>query len=182
MKTVTRALVVRSVDYKDSDKILTLLTPDMGKLSAGARGCRKKGSAIAAACQLLCWSELVLSDRGGKWSVSEASTLREFLGVRRDLDKLALACYFAEMAEVLSVEGMPSPGLLSLTLNSLHALECLDRPPEQIKAVFELKAMCLAGRAAPCAGRRIQNRRGSICGRACSAAPAAGRAATAGSP
>ena len=51
MKTVTRALVVRSVDYKDSDKILTLLTPDMGKLSAGARGCRKKGSAIAAACQ-----------------------------------------------------------------------------------------------------------------------------------
>ncbi|MEI3140216.1 MAG: hypothetical protein V8S34_00635 [Lawsonibacter sp.] len=61
----------------------------MGKLSAGARGCRKKGSAIAAACQLLCWSELVLSDRGGKWSVSEASTLREFLGVRRDLDKLA---------------------------------------------------------------------------------------------
>ena len=84
MKTVTRALVVRSVDYKDSDKILTLLTPDMGKLSAGARGCRKKGSAIAAACQLLCWSELVLSDRGGKWSVSEASTLREFLGVRRD--------------------------------------------------------------------------------------------------
>ena len=145
MKTVTRALVVRSVDYKDSDKILTLLTPDMGKLSAGARGCRKKGSAIAAACQLLCWSELVLSDRGGKWSVSEASTLREFLGVRRDLDKLALACYFAEMAEVLSVEGMPSPGLLSLTLNSLHALECLDRPPEQIKAVFELKAMCLAG-------------------------------------
>lgn len=145
MKTVTRALVVRSVDYKDSDKILTLLTPDMGKLSAGARGCRKKGSAIAAACQLLCWSELVLSDRGGKWSVSEASTLREFLGVRRDLDKLALACYFAEMAEVLSVEGMPSPGLLSLTLNSLHALERLDRPPEQIKAVFELKAMCLAG-------------------------------------
>ena len=139
MKTVTRALVVRSVDYKDSDKILTLLTPDMGKLSAGARGCRKKGSAIAAACQLLCWSELVLSDRGGKWSVSEASTLREFLGVRRDLDKLALACYFAEMAEVLSVEGMPSPGLLSLTLNSLHALECLDRPPEQIKAPFELK-------------------------------------------
>ena len=74
MKTVTRALVVRSVDYKDSDKILTLLTPDMGKLSAGARGCRKKGSAIAAACQLLCWSELVLSDRGGKcvrWSFYE---------------------------------------------------------------------------------------------------------------
>ena len=65
--------------------------------------------------------------------------------MRRDLDKLALACYFAEMAEVLSVEGMPSPGLLSLTLNSLHALEQLPRPPALIKAAFEGKALSLAG-------------------------------------
>ena len=146
MKTVTRALVVRSVDYKDSDKILTLLTPDMGKLSAGARGCRKKGSAIAAACQLLCWSELVLSDRGGKWSVSEASTLREFLGVRRDLDKLALACYFAEAAEALAVEDVPAPELLSLVLNSLYALDQMPQKPlALVKAAFELRLMCAAG-------------------------------------
>ena len=146
MKTVTRALVVRSVDYKDSDKILTLLTPDMGKLSAGARGCRKKGSAIAAACQLLCWSELVLSDRGGKWSVSEAATLREFLGVRRDLDKLALACYFAEAAEALAVEDVPAPELLSLVLNSLYALDQMPQKPlALVKAAFELRLMCAAG-------------------------------------
>ena len=146
MKTVTRALVVRSVDYKDSDKILTLLTPDMGKLSAGARGCRKKGSPIAAACQLLCWSELVLSDRGGKWSVSEASTLREFLGVRRDLDKLALACYFAEAAEALAVEDVPAPELLSLVLNSLYALDQMPQKPlALVKAAFELRLMCAAG-------------------------------------
>lgn len=145
MHTTTKALVLRAVDYKESDKILTLLTQDMGKLTASARGARRKGSALAAGCQLLCWSEMVLFEYRGRWTVKESETLRQFRGVRDDLDKLALACYFAEMAEVLSVEGMPSPGLLSLTLNSLHALECLDRPPEQIKAVFELKAMCLAG-------------------------------------
>ena len=141
----TMALVLREVNYKESDKILTLLTREQGKLTASARGCRKKGSAIAAGCQLLSWSELVLYDYQGRWSVKEASAERLFQGVRSDLDKLALACYFAEVTELLAVEGEPCPQLLSLLLNCLHALDQWDKPLEQVKAAFELKAMCLAG-------------------------------------
>ena len=145
MHVTTKALVLRGVDYKESDKILTLLTSDMGKLTASARGCRKKGSSIAAGCQLLCWSELVLYEYQGRWAVKEANTERQFRGVREDLEKLALACYLAEVTEVLAVEGLPSPELLSLILNSLHGLEKLNKPQSLIKAAFELKAMCLAG-------------------------------------
>lgn len=145
MHITTKALVLRTVDYKESDKILTLLTVELGKITASARGCRRKGSSIAAACQLLCWSELVLYDYNGRWTVKEASTQRQFLGVRENLEKLALACYFAEVAELLAVEGMPSPELLSLILNSLHALDKLKKPLPLIKAAFELKAVCLAG-------------------------------------
>lgn len=145
MHITTNALVLRCVDYKESDKILTLLTQDQGKVTASARGCRKKGSQIAAGCQLLCWSEMVLFDYQGRWSVKEASTQRQFRGVRDDLDKLALSCYFAEVIELLAVEGVPSPELLSLILNSLHALEAMDKPLTLIKAAFELRVMCLAG-------------------------------------
>ena len=88
MHVTTKALVLRGVDYKESDKILTLLTSDMGKLTASARGCRKKGSSIAAGCQLLCWSELVLYEYQGRWAVKEANTERQFRGVREDLEKL----------------------------------------------------------------------------------------------
>ncbi len=145
MHVTTKALVLRGVDYKESDKILTLLTSDMGKLTASARGCRRRGSPIAAGCQLLCWSEMVLYEYQGRWAVKEANTERQFRGVRDDLEKLALACYLAEVTEVLAVEGLPSPELLSLILNSLHALEKLNKPHSLIKAAFELKAMCLAG-------------------------------------
>lgn len=145
MHTTTKALVLRAVDYKESDKILTLLTPELGKITASARGCRKKGSTIAAACQLLCWSEMVLYDYNGRWSVKEAATERQFRGVRDDLDKLALACYFSEVTELLAVEGMTSPELLSLILNSLHVLDQMQKPLSLVKAAFELKAMCLAG-------------------------------------
>ena len=44
MHITTKALVLRGVDYKESDKILTLFTRDQGKLTASARGCRKKGA------------------------------------------------------------------------------------------------------------------------------------------
>ncbi len=146
MHTRTMGLVLRSVDYKESDQILTLFTRELGKITVSARGCRKKGSALASACQLLAWSEFVLYDYRGKWSVKEGTAERLFQGVRGDLDRLALGCYFAEAAEALAVEGVPSPELLSLTLNSLHALDKLtDRPLELIKAAFEWRCMCLAG-------------------------------------
>lgn len=146
MHITTKALVLRGVDYRESDKILTLFTQDQGKFTASARGCRKKGSAIAAGCQLLAWSEMVLYDYQGRWSVKEAATLRLFRGVRDDIGRLALGCYFAEVTELLAVEGEENPELLSLILNSLHALDKLpDKPLPQVKAAFEWKAMALAG-------------------------------------
>lgn len=105
----TKALVLRAVDYKESDKILTLLTQESGKLTASARGCRKKGSPVAAGVQLLAWSDLVLYEYRGRWTVKEAAVEREFLGLRRDVERLALACYFAEAAEALAVEDVPAP-------------------------------------------------------------------------
>ena len=145
MHMVTQALVLREVNYKESDKILTVLTRDNGKMTLSARGCRKKGSAIAAASQLLVWSEMTLYEYQGRWAVKEANTDRDFSGMRTDLEKLALSCYFAEMAELLTVEDVPAPELLSLLLNSLHALDKMDKPAALVKAAFEWKAMCLAG-------------------------------------
>jgi DNA repair protein RecO (recombination protein O) len=145
MHMTTNALVLRQVNYKESDMILTLLTQAEGKLTASARGCRKKNSPLAAGCQLLCWSELVLFAYNGRWTVKEAATQRQFRGVRDEVEKLALGCYFAEVTELLAVEGLPCPELLSLILNCLHALDKLDKPMALVKAAFELKALCLAG-------------------------------------
>ena len=141
----TKALVRRAVDYKESDKILTLLTQESGKLTASARGCRKKGSPVAAGVQLLAWSDLVLYEYRGRWTV-KAAVEREFLGLRRDVERLALACYFAEAAEALAVEDVPAPELLSLVLNSLYALDQMPQKPlALVKAAFELRLMCAAG-------------------------------------
>lgn len=145
MHLTTKALVLREVNYKESDKILTVLTAEEGKLTVSARGCRKKGSALAAASQLLVWSEMTLYEYQGRWAIKEAVTERQFAPVRADLEKLALASYFAEVTEALAEEGQTESELLSLILNCLHGLEKLDLPRTQIKTAFEWKAMALAG-------------------------------------
>ena len=77
--------------------------------------------------------------------MKEAASERLFEGARADLDRLALASYFAEAAEALAEEGQPEPGLLAVTLNCLHALDKLNLPLEQVKAAYEWRAMALAG-------------------------------------
>ena len=101
MHLTTKALVLREANYKESDKILTLLTEQEGKLTVSARGCRKKGSPIAAACQLLAWGEFTLYEFQGRWAVKETASERLFDGVRVNVEKLSLASYLAEVIRPL---------------------------------------------------------------------------------
>ncbi|MCI8474019.1 MAG: DNA repair protein RecO [Oscillospiraceae bacterium] len=142
---VTRALVLREVNYKESDKILTILAQDQGKRTVKAQGCRRKNSALAAASQLLVFSDMTLYDYQDRWALKEAATQEEFRGLRSDLEKLALGTYFAEVCEAVSEEGVETPGLLPLILNSLYALEKLDKPQALVKAAFEWRLCCLTG-------------------------------------
>ena len=145
MFTTTNALVLREVRYKEADRILTLLTSTDGKITVKARGALRKGSKTAAATQQLTYSEMTLFGNRGKWTVNEAVIKEAFPGLRRDMENLALGCYFAECLEALSVEDQPEPAILQLGLNSLYALSKKMYPPRHIKAAFELRLMCLAG-------------------------------------
>lgn len=144
-KTVTTGLVLRVTETKEADKILTVLTPDMGKIPLIARGARRKNSRIAAASQLLAYSELTLYKRGNWHMLDEASTLELFDGVRQDIVLLSLASYFAEAAEAVCAEETTSPEILSLLLNALYALCYLHKEPRLVKAAFQFRLMALAG-------------------------------------
>lgn len=143
-KYVTSGLVLRETQTKEADKILTVLTPDLGKISVIARGARRKGSRIAAVCQLLAYSEMTLYERGNWHYLDEGSTIELFDGVRQDLEKLCLASYFAELTECIS-DSTAAPQVLSLLLNALYALSSLPRDPLLVKTAFEWRLMALSG-------------------------------------
>ena len=145
MYITTTGLVLRAVPYRETSVILTVLTAAEGKLTVSARGARRRGSKTAASVQPLAFSEMTLSGRNGRWTLTEARSLELFEGLQSDLSLLALGNYFAELAETVCGEEEPQPEVLVLLLNCLFALSEGIREPEMVKAAFELKLMGLLG-------------------------------------
>ena len=141
----TTGLVLRVTDYKDSSRIMTVLTSSEGKLTVSARGAMRRGSRLAAAAQPLAYSHMTLSCSRDRWTLTEAQTIELFSGVTGELRLLALGAYFAELLEAVSDEDSPNPEILSLGLNGLYILSRGEKNPELIKAAFELRLMGLAG-------------------------------------
>ena len=75
--------------YKESDKLLTVLTAEGGKRTVKARGCRRKGSPLAAAAQLLVYSDMTLFEYRDYFTLNEAESLQQFWRVRSDLERLS---------------------------------------------------------------------------------------------
>lgn len=155
MYLTTQGLVLRVCPYNDTDAMLTILTAEQGRISAKVRGLRKKNSPLSAPCQLLAYGEFTFFEYKGNYTVNEAHSLELFSELRKDLQKLSLGTYFAQVAEVLSQEDMPTPELLSLTLNCLFALSKLGIAESKVKAVFEIRCGCLAGYTPDLGGCRI---------------------------
>ena len=145
MYITTRALVLRAVKYKEADKMLTVLSENEGKMSVCAKGALRKGSKFGAVSEFLTFSEMTLFGNRGRWRLNEGNTIEQFYGLRDDISLLALGSYFAEMLETASDEDSPGRELLNLGLNSLFALSRKLYEPEHIKAVFEMRLMCLSG-------------------------------------
>lgn len=174
----TDGLVVRQVNYKDNDQILTVLTKEHGLMTLKARGVRSRSSRLKSACQLLAYSEFTVFENRGFHTIDEANAIQMFPELRTDIELLSLASYFAQVAEVLSQEDMPNPELLSLTLNALYALCRRLCTPELVKAAFELRAACLGGYTPELSGcavcgdpepDRFDVRGGILCCASCSA-------------
>ncbi len=140
-----QGLVLRVTAYNDTDSLITVLTENQGRLTLKARGIRRKNTPLAAPCQLLAYSEFVLFERNGMYSIKEANSIELFSSLRDDLAKLSLATYFGQAAEIVSQEDIANPELLSLVLNCLYALSKLELSCELVKAVFELRLACIAG-------------------------------------
>ena len=145
MYLTIQGIVLRVTDYNDRDALLTVLSRNHGKLTIKARGLRRKNSPLIAPCQLLAYGEFTLFEYWGQYTINEAHSIELFQSLRRDLTKLSLGTYFAQVAELISQEDLPNPELQSLLLNCLFGLSKLNISEMLVKSVFELRVACLAG-------------------------------------
>lgn len=103
MEKKTDGIVIRSVDYKENDKILTLLTADGGKTTMGIRGVRRSGAKLKFASEPFCFAEYVYSAGRDRNTVISASLYDGFYPLRENLAKYYAACAVAEVCNRIAL-------------------------------------------------------------------------------
>ena len=141
-----RGLVLRETDFGDCDRYLSLLTED-GRRTEILHRNAKRSRKHAASAQQFCFSEFIVSERGGRYSFRDASLIHSFFPLSQDIERYALACYLAELTGALADEQTDCPALCSVLLTALSALEKKKRDPALVKAALEWRVMAEGGYA-----------------------------------
>ncbi len=145
MKITASGLVIREQNIGEADKLITVLTAKHGIVRAFSRGAKKAKSKKLAATSLLVYADFTFTKNRDAFSVEDATVKEVFFELRSDVQKMALAQYFCELAYEFCEEDFESEEVLRLFLNSLWLLKENKKIPAFIKAVTELRLMSLSG-------------------------------------
>ena len=141
MEIKTEAIVVQTLDYKDDDKLLTLFSPALGKITAGIRGVKKPKAKLAFASQPFCFAEYVLAEKGGRYTVVSAYLHESFFELRTDLEKYFSACAMAEAVRELSLENERYDSMFVALIEGLKGLCLAGEDAGEALVVFLLVAL-----------------------------------------
>lgn len=145
MPIATTGLVLRQVKVGEADQILTIFSPDLGVISASAKGSLRLKNKNFSACGLFCYSEFTLTAGRSSYFVENAQVKQGFHGISRTVEGVGLASYLAEAAAALSPMPPEAAPQLRLLLNCLYMISEQKRPLRQLKSIYEFRAMSMAG-------------------------------------
>lgn len=140
-----KGIVIKEVQYKENDKIVTIMTDKLGKISCMAKGAKKNNSPLLATSQFLVYSEFMLYKGTNFYHINSAEMIESFYNLRIDYDKLEKAFEVSKLLNKLAYEEEEETGILSLFLNTLYIISNKDKQFDLVRNTFLLKLLCLLG-------------------------------------
>lgn len=137
-------IVTRYANYKDNDRMLTVLT-EQGSIGAAARGCRRPSSQLLSCSELFVYGEFVFFEKQGKYSINSCDVRESFYPLRQDMDRFYAAAHMLEVANGLAEDGANCSELLRLLYYALTYTAYTDSHPMDMAAVFTAKSLSAMG-------------------------------------
>jgi DNA repair protein RecO (recombination protein O) len=159
----TEAIVLRQRKLGEAGKIITLYTPNYGKLDAVAKGVRRPKSRLGGHLEVLTHTAVMLAQGRNLDTVTQAQTVESFAPLRSDLHRLSRALYAVEVVDRFSPEGAESYHVFQLLLATLRRLSTATNV-DTVLRYLEMQLLSLSG-FQPQLGRCVD------CERALAAAP-----------
>ena len=145
MEVKTDAIVLKAVDYKDNDKILTLFSPSLGRITAGIKGVKKPKAKLSFSAQPFCFAEYILAEKGGRYTVTGAYLHESFFDLRTDILKFYTACAAAELCQILVGENNEEESVFIAFIECLKGLCLADEDETECFLTFALIALRESG-------------------------------------
>ena len=145
MEVKTDAIVLQSIDYKENDKLLTLFSPSLGKITVGARGVKKPTAKLSFAAQPFCFAEYVLAEKGGRYTLTGAYLHESFFSLRYDIVRFYTACALAEIVLSILYENENYEGLFIGLIEALKTIALAEEDPAEAMITFALIALRESG-------------------------------------
>lgn len=148
----TKGIVLLESNMGDFDKMVSILTPDIGKIGCAAKGARRPKSPLLAGTQFLSFSDLIIYSGASSYNIRSSETIEVFYNIRTDLEKLSYASFISRMVYDVTDENQFTYKILQLFLNTLYVISETDIDKDFILSVFQLRLMVILG-FAPRLGR-----------------------------
>ena len=140
-----KGIVLAENNMGDYDKMLTILTPNFGKISCAAKGARKPKSALLAGTQLFCFSEYLMYQGTSTYHVNSCETIEMFYKIRTDLDKLKYAIHLNKIVQDVTDENENCYNILQLYLNALYMIAETEKDRDLVVSIFKLRLLKILG-------------------------------------
>ena len=138
-------IVIAENNMGDFDKMLTILTPNLGKIGCSAKGARRPKSLLLSGTQFLCFGEYMLFKGSDIYTINSCETIEMFYNIRTDLDKLTYASYITKIINDVTTENQNSFNTLKLFLNTLYMISETDKDLDFITSIFKIRLLKILG-------------------------------------
>ncbi|GAA0181942.1 DNA repair protein RecO [Clostridium sediminicola] len=137
----TRAIVLKSQDYKENDKILWLFSEKLGKISCIARGAKRKRSKLASFTQQFCYGEYIIYKGKSLYTINEIELIDSFQTFLNDLDSITYASYLCELIMIALTEQESNRALFQDFVKAFYLIKSEAIDFEMIARAFEIKIL-----------------------------------------
>ena len=141
----TKGIIIAENNFGEFDKMLTVLTPGVGKISCVAKGARRPKSALLAGTQFLCFSEYIMYKGANTYNINSCETIEVFYNIRTDLEKLKYAVHITKIIQDVTTENQNCYKILQLFLNTLYMISETDKNLDLVLSIFKIKLSCYLG-------------------------------------
>ncbi len=143
--TKISGVVLSENNMGDYDKMLTILTPNFGKISCSAKGARRPSSSLLAGTQIFCFGEYLMYKGTNTYHINSCETIEMFYKLRTDLERLKYAIHIDKIIIDVTEENENCYNILQLYLNTLYTISESEKNLDLVLSIFKMRLLCLLG-------------------------------------